>query len=153
MIVNALQNKSTEFDSLSSDSSCPEIATAIENSNLNRDYYIRAAAGIYATNNSLDDNAFLAGVDIDLSNVKTLTFELIDSENITGANNVMDLIIREITDDYKLGNELISTKYVTGGKSIDVSTFTGKYYIACRTRTYGTKGSDGTFIVKVSLDS
>ncbi|MEE1255646.1 MAG: hypothetical protein UHN47_03925 [Lachnospiraceae bacterium] len=34
MIVKALQNKSTEFDSLSSDSSCPEIATAIENSNL-----------------------------------------------------------------------------------------------------------------------
>ena len=34
MIVDALQNKSTEFDSLSSDSSCPEIATAIENSNL-----------------------------------------------------------------------------------------------------------------------
>lgn len=34
MIVNALQNKSTEFDSLNSDSSCPEIATAIENSNL-----------------------------------------------------------------------------------------------------------------------
>lgn len=34
MVVDALQNKSTEFDSLNSDSSCPEIATAIENSNI-----------------------------------------------------------------------------------------------------------------------